>query len=408
MQVAHSPSDPITVAGRVAEVLGHGSVRAEGAAPVATPKSGIEAAEILRVAAEHRWRVHPAGARLGPETGGDADLILSSLEMTGIIEHAPGDLIVRARSGTTLALLQAELSGEGQWLPLDPPGGAGVTVGGVVSSGTPGPLAAEFGRPRDQLLGLTVVDGRGRVLVMGGKVVKNVAGFDLVRLASGSGGALGIVTEATLRLHPLPELDRVLVWAFARAPEAWALGRKLVVLPVPVAAAEVLGGDWPLPVPAGGTRVLLRLLGSGGAVNQVAREMIALAGPPEGDFSGDGTAAIFAALSAAEGDPGPRLRAHALPSLGSHLVQAVTELEPRRWAAHLLGGTFRVLLSDVGSSNLAAASHKIRAAGGHCRTWGTPTHADVAESAEPRVASLTSAILSEFDPSGILPGAWRS
>jgi glycolate oxidase FAD binding subunit len=274
-----------------------------------------------------------------------------------------------------------------------------------VSSGTPGPLAPEFGRPRDQLLGLTVVDGRGRVLALGGKVVKNVAGFDLVRLAAGSRGALGVVTEATLRLHPLPELDRVLVWTFARAAEAWALGRELAVLPVPVAAAEIVGGDWPPPVPAGETRVLLRLTGSAGAVNQVAREMIALAGTPDGDFSGETTAAIFAALSVAEGERGPRLRAHALPSRGGGLVEAMIELEPRRWAAHLLGGTFRALLSDAGLPQLAGAKARIRVAGGTSRTWGTTAPTDAREH---RVATLTSRILDEFDPSGILPGVWRS
>jgi glycolate oxidase FAD binding subunit len=253
-----------------------------------------------------------------------------------------------------------------------------------------------------------VVDGAGRVLVLGGKVVKNVAGFDLVRLVSGSRGALGVVTAVTFRLHPLPELDRILVWSFAGATEAWALGRRLVALPLPVAAAEVIGGEWPFPVPQGGTRVLVRLLGSEGAVNQVSREMISVAGPPAGDFAGDRTAAIFAALSAADGEPGPRVRAHAVPSVGGTLVEAVTTLGPRRWAAHLLGGTFRALLSDAEPSHLEAADRRVRAVGGHVRTWGTSTPALVSSAAESRVASLTSAILDEFDPSGILPGVWRS
>jgi hypothetical protein len=96
-----------------------------------------------------------------------------------------------------------------------------------------------------------------------------------------------------------------------------------------------------------------------------------------------------------------------LPSLGGALVEAVSELAPRRWAAHLLGGTFRALLSDASSSALRAASLKVRAAGGHWRTWGTTKDADAPASVEPRAARLTSAILEEFDPSGILPGAWR-
>ena len=407
-RVAASPPDLVAVADRAAGVLGRERVRPGEGAVVATPSSDAESADILRVAAEHKWRVQPAGARLGPATAEGSDLILSSLEMGDVVDHSPGDLTVRVRSGSTLARLQSALSGAGQWLPLDPPGGSGVTIGGVVASGVPGPLAVEFGRPRDQLLGLTLVDGRGQVLALGGKVVKNVAGFDLVRLASGSSGALGFITEATFRLHPLPEVDRVLVWSFSDASEAWSVGRRLVALPNPVAAAEVVGGDWPPPVPAGGTRVLVRLLGSDAAVNQVAGEMIGVAGSPEGDFSGATTSGIFAALSTGEGEAGPSFRAHALPSLGDDVVRAVTELEPRRWAAHLLGGTFRGLLTDGVPPRLESASRMLREAGAHLRTWGTPSLAGRPGMMEPRVAELTFAIRREFDPSGILPGTWRA
>jgi hypothetical protein len=135
--------------------------------------------------------------------------------------------------------------------------------------------------------------------------------------------------------------------------------------------------------------------------------MTAVAGPTVRDFYGEETAAIFSALSDAEAGPGPCFRAHALPSLGVHLVSAVGELEPRRWAAHLLGGTFRGFLTDESLPRLEAVVQKIRAAGGHVRSWRTPGFGNSPESAGSRVASLNAAILGEFDPSGVLPGGWR-
>jgi glycolate oxidase FAD binding subunit len=122
--------------------------------------------------------------------------------MNQVIEHAAGDLVARVQAGVTIGQLASVLAGAGQQLALDAP--AGATVGGVVATGTAGPRRFRYGAPRDLLIGITVVRADGVVAHAGGKVVKNVAGYDLGKLFAGSAGTLGLITEVTFRLHPLP------------------------------------------------------------------------------------------------------------------------------------------------------------------------------------------------------------
>jgi len=130
--------------------------------------------------------------------------------MDQVIEHAAGDLVARVQAGATMGYLASVLASAGQQLAVDAP--ADATVGGVVATGTAGPRRFRYGAPRDLLIGITVVRADGVIAHSGGKVVKNVAGYDLGKLFSGSQGTLGLITEATFRLHPLP------------AAEAWVTG----------------------------------------------------------------------------------------------------------------------------------------------------------------------------------------
>ena len=120
---------------------------------------------------------------------------------SGIVAYVPDDLTVTARAGTTLRELADVLAKHDQWIALDPAGGDDCTIGATVATCSYGPAAALFGTPRDQVLGMTVVLGTGDVIRPGGRVVKNVAGFDLTRLMIGAWGTLGIVTEVTLRVR---------------------------------------------------------------------------------------------------------------------------------------------------------------------------------------------------------------
>jgi glycolate oxidase FAD binding subunit len=179
------------------------------------PSSTGEAAEILRAAAADDLAVLVRGA--GTKSGWAVpprrtDLILDTRRLTGVVEHAAGDLIAVVRAGTTMEALAGGLAG--QQLALDVPL-PGATVGGTVAVNTSGPRRMLYGTVRDLLIGVTVVRPDGRVARAGGKVVKNVAGYDLGKLFTGSYGTLGLITECAFRLHPLPAARAVVRAAVA-------------------------------------------------------------------------------------------------------------------------------------------------------------------------------------------------
>lgn len=136
---------------------------------------------------------------------------LSLREDTGVVSYVPGDLTLTVRAGTTLSEIERVTGEHDQWLPLDPFGSNDGTIGATIATASAGPLASSFGLPRDLLLGLEFVNGRGDIVRAGGRVVKNVAGFDLSRLLTGSWGTLGVITEVTLRLYARPKVDRSFV-----------------------------------------------------------------------------------------------------------------------------------------------------------------------------------------------------
>ena len=150
-----------------------------------------------------RWCSAGSGSRLGwgsPVTR--CDLVVDTRRMDAVLEHASGDLVARVQAGALMGDVSAVLALAGQEIALDVP--ASATVGGVVASGLAGPRRLRYGSPRDLLIGITFVRADGTVAHSGGKVVKNVAGYDLGKLLAGSAGTLGLITEATFRLHPLP------------------------------------------------------------------------------------------------------------------------------------------------------------------------------------------------------------
>jgi glycolate oxidase FAD binding subunit len=126
---------------------------------------------------------------------------LTLADDSGIVSYVPGDLTITARAGTTLRELAQTLSEHDQWIALDPEGGEDVTIGATVATCSYGPSAMIFGTARDQLLGMTLVTGLGETIRPGGRVVKNVAGFDLTRLMTGAWGTLGVITEVTFRVR---------------------------------------------------------------------------------------------------------------------------------------------------------------------------------------------------------------
>ena len=150
-----------------------------------------------------RWFSGGRGAGLaGDRPATQCDLLVDMRRMDAVLEHASGDLVARVQAGARMGDVSAVLASAGQEIALDVP--AFATVGGVVASGLAGPRRLRYGSPRDLLIGITVVRADGTVAHSGGKVVKNVAGYDLGKLFAGSAGTLGLITETTFRLHPLP------------------------------------------------------------------------------------------------------------------------------------------------------------------------------------------------------------
>jgi glycolate dehydrogenase FAD-binding subunit len=173
---------------------------------VAAPSSTVDSSEVLRLAAANDLTVVARGAGTKQDWAAPpdrVDLVLDTTRLAGVVEHAAGDLVVVVRAGTPLDELAAALAPAGQQLALDAPL-PGATVGGTVATATSGPRRLLYGTVRDLLIGVTVVRADGGIARAGGKVVKNVAGYDLGKLLTGSYGTLGLITECAFRLHPLP------------------------------------------------------------------------------------------------------------------------------------------------------------------------------------------------------------
>jgi glycolate oxidase FAD binding subunit len=291
-----------TATGGEARLAGPGD-EIDGVTPtfVAAPGGTAQAAEVMRIAAAHGLTVVPTGT--GTKLGwgappARADLLVRTHRMNRVIDHGAGDLIVHAEAGLTLAALQEHLAPARQRLGLDPllpplpplpppPGGSSPgTVGGVIATAVSGPLRLSHGAARDLLIGITMVRADGMVAKAGGKVVKNVAGYDLGKLLTGSWGTLGLITEAVFRLHPLPALAR---WVVAPAPtpeDAYELVRRVIHAQVVPTALEI-----DQPAVSTGSAVSA---GSAGATGTLA---VAFEGIPEGvegrvarvlDLLGDG------------------------------------------------------------------------------------------------------------------------
>ncbi|HTR92624.1 MAG TPA: FAD-binding oxidoreductase [Trebonia sp.] len=200
--------DLLGVCGQVRDgAAGDAELAAGGLRPalVASPVSTEEASSVLRVAAEHDLAVlvRGGGSRLGWGVPPSAcDLMIDMAGMSAVVEHASGDLVARVQAGARMGDVASVLARAGQEIALDVP--AAATVGGVIGSGLAGPRRLRYGTPRDLLIGITIVRADGTVAKSGGKVVKNVAGYDLGKLFAGSAGTLGLISEAIFRLHPLP------------------------------------------------------------------------------------------------------------------------------------------------------------------------------------------------------------
>jgi glycolate oxidase FAD binding subunit len=214
---------------------------------VVEPGSTEDISELMKLANDRNLAVAPRGGGTTMSLGNppwELDLILSTARMNAVVEHVPGDQVVRVQSGIRFGDLQERLAGSDQMLGVDPPEvGNGATVGGIVATNSSGPRRYRYGTIRDLIIGITVVLADGTVAKAGGKVVKNVAGYDLSKLFTGSLGTLGVIAECNFRLHPRPETARTVAVELPDTASAGAASQAILHAQIVPSAVELLWTD---------------------------------------------------------------------------------------------------------------------------------------------------------------------
>jgi glycolate oxidase FAD binding subunit len=327
------------------------------------------------------------GRRLRIRGGGTKDFygqalegeILDTRPYAGIVAYDPTELVITVRGGTPLAEVEGVLAGKRQMLAFEPPHfGAGATIGGAVAAGLSGPRRAAAGAVRDFVLGVRIMDGRGADLTFGGRVMKNVAGYDVSRVMAGALGTLGVILETSLKVLPLPVAEATLKFEMpqARALETinrWA-GR-----PLPISATAYADGD-----------LGVRLSGAAAAV----REACAALG---GERVDDGQAARFWTGIREQTDPffaaDEPLWRLSVPSTTPPLALEGRELV--EW-----GGALRWLKSRAEARTIR---ERCAQAGGHATLFrGGDRSAGVFHPLAPALARIHGRLKAEFDPHGVL------
>jgi glycolate oxidase FAD binding subunit len=410
-------------------------------APLETP----QVAAVLARATEEGWRVLPAGGGgwTRDAVGSGVQVMVTTQRMTTMEEYEPADLTFTAEAGLTMKGLAEATGAHGQWLPLDPPGGRDGTLGGVVATAVPGPLRHLYGTARDHVLGLNTVSGDGRILRWGGRVVKNVAGFDVTRLVTGSWGTLGVVTSVSARLFPLPDVDKTLVFSGPPISRLRSGGQELARSALPLAAVELLGsfngGTWTETDGSAGARpanmppsaLVLRLMGTEAQVEEmevrIRTDVAGSLGAPT-VFEGQDSVGFHGKHQEWEAGADLVMRLSLLPaSLGvlfdiaeeifGPAVEAGGGTDEVKATAHVGSGTLRMgawglsggeSTVSAWASAIEAAREEVESRGGSLRLskspsaftnlvdpWGTPGPEAV----------IAQRLKAEFDPAGILaPG----
>ncbi|GAA2428577.1 FAD-binding oxidoreductase [Streptomyces macrosporus] len=329
--------------------------RSGGVRSVVRPESLAEAVDAVRAAAAADRALLFTGAGSALSWGAPprrTDVVLETTGLNRVLDHAAADLTVRVQAGMSLEELQRLLAPSRQWLPFDPPAASsGATLGGLLACADAGPRQPAFGSLRDLVIGATLVLADGSVVRTGGRVIKNVAGYDLAKLFAGSLGAFGLVAELTLRVHPRPRATATLAVPVAGPEGALTAARAALRSPLEPVAAE-----WD-----GAHRLLLRFHGTPGGVEarlRLAAAVPELAGArPIGDEAeqADVWAAQARLVNGDEGDT--VLRAGVRPAHLPDLVRSLEECARRDGVEATACGSVAIGVLTVRLRGGDAASH---------------------------------------------------
>jgi glycolate oxidase FAD binding subunit len=419
----------------------------EGRTPEAAvfPGSVEEVGAVIALAAETGVPLTPWGGGTAQSVGtpsARAGLVLGLRRLNRLLEHEPGDLTVTVEAGMTVGALQAGLRDRGQWLSLDPADAERATIGGVLATNASGPRRHLYGTARDLLIGVTVVTAEGQVVRGGGKVVKNVAGYDLPKLFVGSYGTLGVIVEATFKLRPRPDDERLMCVLFDRLKDAGAAVRALMASDLIPNAVELLdptaafgaggaGGALSLPParagaapPVAGAVLLVGFDGLAEQVEWQCAELVRITAPLGGDAQAVAPE-VWPRLAVAPHAAFPVRTAvmafSVLPTQVAELMEQGAGVARARglgtaWAARAGVGMVRAVLS-VGHERpdpapvaavLAEWREMARAGGGHATLEWAPlaVKAEVPVWDDPGAAGrIMQRIKAELDPRNVLnPG----
>ena len=382
------------------------------------PASEAEACALVAEARAGRrpLTLRGGGTRAGLGRPSNATDVLCAARLSGITLYEPSELVIGARAGTPVRLVEETLAARGQMLPVEPAdhrrlyGTSGEpTVGGLVAANASGPRRFAAGAVRDHLIGVRFVNGRGQAVKSGGRVMKNVTGLDLVKLQCGAHGTLGFLTEVTFKVVPRPETAATLVLHGLDDARGVAALTQATGTPFEVTGAAHL------PAAAGaGARTLLRLEGFGASVDDRATRLAALlaafgpaerldaaAAAPLWDDLRDGVA-LGAGREAAV------WRVSVAPTAGPALAARLAGTAARHafdWA----GGLVWLATDPSGDAGAAAVRAALAGLGGHATLVRAPdavrAAAEVFEPLPPPLAAVTRSIKASFDPEGLLnPG----
>jgi glycolate oxidase FAD binding subunit len=351
---------------------------------VVAPADGAEAARIL--AAGGTVRPRGGGTKWAWAAPAEPDVVLSTERLDRISEHNAGDLTAVVGAGVRLGDAQSAFAEAGQMLALDPPA-AGATLGGIVATADSGPLRHRYGAPRDLLLGITVALADGTVARSGGKVIKNVAGYDLAKLFAGSFGTLGVIVEVVVRLHPRPP---VTMTAVGETDDPAALARAALTLAAAPLELEALDVRW-----ESGRGTLLAQV-AGAAAEPRAGRVAALMALDASVRRDD--APLWAAQRAGQrSDDGVVLRVAALPT-GLERVLSVAQAFGGRLVGRAGVGTSWLCLPAAvfaeASAALAPFPHVVTDS-------PLPLRAETAR--DEGLVRLERRLKERFDPVGVLP-----
>lgn len=374
-----------------------------GATPehVVAPRDAEECARLMRWATSSGIGVLPVGggARSRPFESEGRWVALSTERMDGIETYEAADLTLTAAAGTPMADVAAAMRPHRQWAPFDPPRVGEGTIGGFVSVADSGPLWAGYGEVRNHVLGATIVTGDGRILRLGGRVVKNVAGFDLLKLVVGGRGSFGVVTSVCIRAFPEPIEDRVLVLASASLPELAGPALQVATAPI-VPVSSVIVDRLPTSDTPG---LVIRLHGSRVTVDADQRRLEAHLGLKLATI--DNRATFAAEVSNRGASDDIVIRVSTLPSLLGGLLGVVDGAGASSVGLDAYGARGRVSFSESEGSQAARFLDAASALGATVAVESAPHTSPLWARADENTsheAELMDGLRRAFDPEGVL------